>query len=100
MKCKKCHVTMYKYTSLRIATCPQCGREVSYRTKADKKGSGYLSGYQPTSSGGILSGLLSLAFSAIFSPGDDDDDPLFDDDDDDDDPLFDDDDDDDDPYFE
>lgn len=37
MKCRRCHCTMEKDYDFRLATCPECGRTVSYRSKADKK---------------------------------------------------------------
>lgn len=51
VKCHKCHTTMEKDSYSRTATCPCCGRTVSYRTKSEKRGY-YGSGY----SGGGYSG--------------------------------------------
>lgn len=37
MKCRKCGATMEKDFESRLATCPICGRMVSYKTKYDKR---------------------------------------------------------------
>lgn len=54
MKCWKCHTTMIKDEYSRTATCPYCGRTVSYRTKSEKRG---YSSYPSSSDSGVdLSG--------------------------------------------
>ncbi len=37
MRCRKCGSSMEKDYDSRTATCPYCGRTVSYRSKADKR---------------------------------------------------------------
>ena len=64
---------MVKDTSSRTATCQWCGREVNYRTRADKKYSGYYGGGYDSSddegysSGGVgcVSGCVGCLFSCL-----------------------------------
>ena len=65
MKCKKCHVTMEKDIASRTATCPNCGRTVSYRTKADKKA---YSGVSDVDLSGCLKVIGIIALIVILVP--------------------------------
>ena len=56
MKCWKCHTTMIKDEYSRTATCPCCGRTVSYRTKSEKRGYSSYSSSGYGGSGADLSG--------------------------------------------